>query len=128
MSQTNLALESSYTGLPPLPDMAIYLLQVAYTPQAWASLTKNPQNREDAVRPVVERLGGKIERSWLAFGEYDVVAIIQFPDNVSAAALSMAISAGGSAKAVKTTPLMTWQEGIESMRKAAAAGYRPPTA
>jgi len=48
------------------------------------------------------------------------------PDNVSAAAFSMAASAGGALKAIKTTPLLTVQEGIEAMRKAADVEYRPP--
>jgi uncharacterized protein with GYD domain len=107
--------------------MAYYLVQVAYTPEACAALIKNPQNRTEAVRPVVEKLGGKVAGTWLAFGEYDVVLIAQMPDNVSAAAFSMAVSAGGALKACKTTPLMTPEEGIEAMRKAAGAGYRPPT-
>lgn len=107
--------------------MAYYLLQAAYTPEAWAAMVKNPQNRLEAVRPVVERLGGKIEGGWLAFGEYDAILICQMPNNVSAAAFSMAASAGGAVKAVKTTPLMTIEEGMEAMRKAAGAGFRPPS-
>lgn len=106
--------------------MPYYLLQAAYTTDAWAAMVKNPQNRLDAVRPVVERLGGRVEGGWLAFGEYDVILICQMPDNVSATAFSMAASAGGAVKAVKTTPLMTVEEGMEAMRKAAGAGYRPP--
>ena len=107
--------------------MAQYLLQVAYTPEAWAALTKNPQDRIEAVRPAVERLGGKIQGAWFAFGEYDIVAVFEMSDNVSAAAISIAFSAGGAVKSVKTTPLMTVAEGIEAMKKAGGAGYRPPT-
>ena len=106
--------------------MAQYLVQVAYTPEAWAALVKNPQNRMQSVGPVVERLGGKVQGAWLTFGEYDTVVIAQLPDNVSAAAFSMAVSAGGACKSCTTTPLMTPEEGIEAMRKAAGAGYRPP--
>ena len=106
--------------------MAQYLVQVAYTPQAWAALVKNPQDRMQSVGPVVERLGGKIQGAWLTFGEYDTVVIAQLPDNVSAAAFSMAVSAGGACKSCTTTPLMTAEEGVEAMRKAAGAGYRPP--
>jgi uncharacterized protein with GYD domain len=62
----------------------------------------------------------------MSFGEYDAHVILQAPDNVTAAALSLAAAAGGSVKAVRTTPLMTMEEGMEAMRKAAAAGYRPP--
>ena len=107
--------------------MAHYLLQVAYTPEAWAALTKNPQDRIEAVRPAVERLGGKIQGAWFAFGEYDIVTVFEMPDNVSAAAISIAFSAGGAVKSVKTTPLMTVAEGIEAMKKAGGTGYRPPT-
>ena len=48
-------------------------------PEAWSGLVKNPQNRLEAVRPVVEKLGGKIEGGWLAFGEYDIVLVCQMP-------------------------------------------------
>jgi uncharacterized protein with GYD domain len=107
--------------------MAYYLFQAAYTPKACADLVKNPENRFEAVRPVVERLGGKMEAAWFAFGEYDVVCIAQMPDNVSAAAFALAASAGGGLKSHKTTPLMTFEEGVAAMRKAAGSGYRPPS-
>jgi uncharacterized protein with GYD domain len=87
---------------------------------------KNPQDRIEAVRPVIERLGGKLESGWLTFGDYDLICIVHMPDNASAAALSIAASAGGAVRAMKTTPLLTAAEGTEAMRKAAAAGYRPP--
>jgi uncharacterized protein with GYD domain len=106
--------------------MAHYLIEVAYTGEAWAAQVSNPQNRIEAIRPVIERLGGRIENAYYAFGDYDVVGIIEMPDNVSAAAFSLAASAGGAVKAIKTMPLMTIEEGIEAMRKAAGAGYRPP--
>jgi uncharacterized protein with GYD domain len=106
--------------------MAYYLVQAAYTPEAVAAMVKSPQDRLEAIRPVVERLGGKLPSMYMAFGEYDVVGIAEMPDNVSAAAFSLAISAGGAVRTVKTTPLMTMQEGVEAFRKAGQAGYRPP--
>ena len=108
--------------------MAHYLFQVAYTNEAWATQVKNPQNRLELVRPVVERLGGKVVDAWFAFGDYDVVLICDMPSNVSAAALSMAATAGGAMKAIKTTPLMTIAEGIDAMKRAGDAGYQPPRA
>ena len=107
--------------------MPHYLVQASYTDKAWNVLLKNPQNRVEAVRPVVENLGGNVESAYLTFGEYDAVAIIQMPDNVDAAALSMALMAGGALEAIKTTPLMTWEEGFKAMEKAKRAAYRPPT-
>jgi uncharacterized protein with GYD domain len=74
-----------------------YLIQVAYTPDAWAAMVRQPQNRLEAVRPVVEKLGGKFEHAWLAFGEYDIVGVVELPENTDAAAFSMAVAAGGAA-------------------------------
>ena len=107
--------------------MAYYLVQATYTAEAIASMVKAPQNRAVAVRVAVEKLGGRVEGFWFAFGEYDTVEIIQLPDNVSAAAFSMAVSAGGALKAIKTTPLLTMDESVAAMRKAPETGYRPPS-
>jgi len=106
--------------------MNYYMAQAAYTAEAVAGLIKNPQNRRDSVQKAVEKLGGSLVDFWFAFGDYDVVAIGQLPDNISAAAFSMAVSAGGALRAFKTTPLMTAEEGMEAMKKAEKAGYKPP--
>jgi uncharacterized protein with GYD domain len=105
-----------------------YLLEVAYTPEAWASLIRNPQDRIEAVRPAIEGLGGKIVIAYFAFGEYDLIAVAEYPDNISAGAFSMAASAGGAVKALKTTPLMSINDGVKAMRKAATVRYKPPIA
>ena len=106
--------------------MPYYLFQAAYTGDSWAAQTRSPQNPVERLRPAIEGLGGKIESFYYAFGEYDIVAIVQCPDNVSAAAMSVMASSGGAVKAIRTTPLMTVEEGLEMMRKAGGAGYRPP--
>jgi uncharacterized protein with GYD domain len=107
--------------------MANYLVQVAYTPEAWSALVNDPQDRSKAVESAIKNLGGKIERFWLSFGDYDIIGVVDMPDAVSAAAFSMAVSAGGACKDVKTTPLLTTQEGLEAMKKAATSGYKPVT-
>ena len=73
--------------------MPYYLHQVAYTPEGWAAIIKQPENRLEAIRPAFEKLGGKIESAFFSFGEYDVVVISSFPDHVSAAAIAMAVGA-----------------------------------
>jgi uncharacterized protein with GYD domain len=108
--------------------MPHYLQQVAYSTEGWEALVEKPENRIEAVRPAIEKLGGKIESAWFAFGDYDVVLIIQMPTNVDASAIAMAFAAGGACKAVKTTPLLTVEEAVEAMKKAAGAGYRAATA
>jgi len=106
--------------------MSLYMLQGAYTSEAWAAQVKDPKSRVEAVRPAFEKLGGKIENAWMSFGDYDVIVIASFPDNVSAASISIAIAAGGAFRNAKTTPLLTIEEGIEATKKAASSGYRPP--
>lgn len=106
--------------------MAHYLFQASYTPEAWGNLIRDPQNRLEAVAPVIEELGGRFIDGWLAFGDYDVVAICEAPDNVSQAAFAMAAHASGHLSAVKTTPLMTVEDGIRAMEKAGAAAYPAP--
>jgi uncharacterized protein with GYD domain len=108
--------------------MPLYLTQVAYTPEAWKALVKNPQNRMDAIRPAIEKLGGRIVSGYLSFGDFDAVAIAEMPDHVAAAAFAMAIAAGGACRDVKTTPLLTTAEAVEAMKQAGGSGYRPVSA
>ncbi len=107
--------------------MALYLFQMAYTPEAWAALVQNPQNRAEVSRLLPEALGGRQIGFWLSFGEYDLVAIYEVPDNVTMAALAAAIAAGGAARTTKTTPLLTGEEMVEALRKAPQSGYQPPS-
>jgi uncharacterized protein with GYD domain len=105
--------------------MASYMIQVSYSTAAWATLVKRPENRFEAVRKVVEKLGGTTINFWFAFGEHDIVGILEMPDNVSAAAFAVAIAAGGSCKSVKTTPLLSIEDAMSAMKKAGGSGYKP---
>jgi uncharacterized protein with GYD domain len=106
--------------------MALYMVQATYSEKGTARLVANPQNRAEAIKPVIENLGGTLLHVWHSFGEYDAIAIIDMPDNASAVAFSIAAEAAGGVRAFKTTPLMTVEEGISAMKKAKEAGYRPP--
>ena len=90
-------------------------------------MIKRPQDRIEAVRKGVETLGGKVGAFWMAFGDYDLVGVLEMPDNVSAAAFAMAIAAGGACHRVKTTPLLSVDEGMTAMKKAGGSGYKPVT-
>jgi uncharacterized protein with GYD domain len=106
--------------------MPHYLQQIAYSIEGWKALVKQPQNRIEAVRPAIEKLGGKIESAWFTFGDYDIVLIVEMPSNVDAGAIGIAFASGGACKAVKTTPLLTAEEAVEAMKKASASEYRAP--
>ncbi len=107
--------------------MPLYMFQASYTPEAWAKLAKKPQDRARAIRPMIKELKGRLVSFYLAFGKYDAVVIAEMPNNEAAAALSVAASAGGAISAIKTTPLMTVQQGMQVMRQAGRVSYRPPS-
>ena len=108
--------------------MATYMIQAAYTNDAWSRLVQRPEDRAEALRPVVERLGGQLLAWYYCFGDYDVMALVELPNNVNAAALSMAAAAGKAVRTVMTTPLMTPEEGFDAMLLAQGAKYVPPGA
>jgi uncharacterized protein with GYD domain len=105
--------------------MPRFLHQVSYTSEAMARMIANPQDRFEVVREPIEKLGGKIEHGYFAFGEHDAILITEMPDNVSAAAIALAFAAGGSLRHCSTTPLLTTAEALDAMRKAATCGYKP---
>jgi uncharacterized protein with GYD domain len=108
--------------------MPFFLHQVSYTPDAIARLIANPQDRFEAVRGPIEKLGGKIKDSYFAFGQHDAVLITEMPDNVSAAAIALAFAGGGALRNCQTTALMTNAEALDAMRKAGTCGYKSITA
>jgi len=108
--------------------MPFFLHQVSYTADAIARLIANPQDRFEAVRGPIEKLGGKIKDSYFAFGQHDAVLITEMPDNVSAAAIALAFAGGGALRNCQTTALMTNAEALDAMRKAGTCGYKSITA
>ena len=108
--------------------MPYFLTQASYTSDAWNALMRNPHNRFEALQPVVEKLGGRIVNAFFAYGEYDVVLILEMPDEASAAAQAVATAGGGALRATKTTQLITAAQGVEILKKAASCGYKPVTA
>jgi uncharacterized protein with GYD domain len=108
--------------------MPTFMHQVSYTTEAWNQMIAKPEDRLEAVRKPIEQLGGQLLTGYFAFGDYDVIAITEMPDNASAAAIAIAFAAGGSCRNVKTTSLMTAAETMDALRKASKSGYKPVAA
>jgi uncharacterized protein with GYD domain len=106
--------------------MPYYLYQSTYTPEAWAAQVKNPQDVRQRVEATIKQHGGKLVGVWYAFGEYDLVSIAEYPDNVSMATVAMTFAAGGALKSAKTTVLMTVEEGLKAMKQAGGSKYQAP--
>ena len=106
--------------------MPLYMTQFAYTSDAWAALVKNPQNREEVLRALIEKLGGRLVTFYYAFGEYDGVFVSEMPDETTVTAAVLAAISPGHVKAVKTTVLLTTEQTMEAMRKAGTQSYQAP--
>jgi uncharacterized protein with GYD domain len=106
--------------------MALYLTRFSYTPETWARLTKNPEDRREAARKYIELVGGKLHGFWYAFGSYDGYTLWEAPDNVSMAAVAIALSGGTALSKVETIPLLTVEETLDALRRAQKVGYRAP--
>ena len=104
--------------------MPKYLLQASYTADGVKGLLKDGgSKRRDAAKTLIESLGGRLEALYFAFGDTDVMAIVDFPDNASAAASSLTI-AGSGALASRLTVLLTPEEIDQATKK--SGKYTPP--
>ena len=108
--------------------MARYLIEVGYTPESWSNQIHTHANVVDRITPSLEACGGKLECIYYAFGDADLIGIIDFADPTDAAAWALTVTASGALRMFKTTQLLTVDQGIAAMRKAdkARANYTPP--
>jgi uncharacterized protein with GYD domain len=105
--------------------MALYMYEVAYTPESVAAQIKEPHDRLEAVKPALEAMGVKLVVGGYPLGEYDVLIIVEAADDATAASVDLAVTAGGAVKSSKTTRLLSGQERIDALRKAQGSQYRP---
>ncbi|MET0714700.1 MAG: GYD domain-containing protein [Mycetocola sp.] len=108
--------------------MPIYLSKFSYAPETWARLMGNPEDRRIAAQSYIESVGGKLHGFWYAFGEHDGYNLWEAPDNVSMAAVAIAIGGGGALSSLETTVLLTVDETLDALDKASQLQYRPPGA
>jgi uncharacterized protein with GYD domain len=108
--------------------MPYYLYQLTYSPEAIKALVAKPSDREAAAAQLIEAVGGKLHHLFFCYGSYDVVCLIEAPDDKAMAAGAMAVGSSGVASGAATTKLMTAAEAMEAMELAgkASGAYRPP--
>jgi uncharacterized protein with GYD domain len=106
--------------------MAKYMIKASYTSDGTKGLLKEGgSSRRATVQKMVGGLGGKVEAFYYAFGDADVYVIVDVPDAITAAAVSLAVNASGTVQ-LSTIPLLT-PEDIDAASKKSVA-YRPPGA
>lgn len=108
--------------------MPLYLTRFSYAPETWSRLIASPEDRRKAAQSYIESVGGKLHGFWYAFGSHDGYNLWEAPDNVSMAAVALAISAGGAVTSFETTVLLSVEETLDALRKAAEVRYRGPGA
>ena len=108
--------------------MPLYMLQGCYTQGAVKNLVARPEDRAKAGSALVKAIGGKLHQYFMSFGEYDFVALMEFPDDQGPAATSLALGAAGHVTNLKTTKLLTVAEAMKAMQAAgeAASSIAPP--
>ena len=106
--------------------MPLYLTSFSYTPETWARLIGKPEDRRTAARSYIESVGGQLHGFWYAFGAHDGYTLWEAPDNVSMAAVALAISGGGALDSFDTTVLLTVDETMDALRQAEQIRYKAP--
>ncbi|MEU7061000.1 GYD domain-containing protein [Streptomyces sp. NPDC046197] len=106
--------------------MPKFLIQATYTPEGTKGLLKEgASGRRAAVDQVVAGLGGTVEAMYYAFGEDDLIIILDFPDPISMAAVSLTVKASGALR-TRATPLLTLEDIDEAARR--QVSFRAPGA
>lgn len=104
--------------------MPKYLVQASYTAEGLKGLQKDKASgRRAAVAAAVEALGGKLDAMYFCFGEYDVLVVLDLPDNIAASALALAVGGSGTVR-TRSMPLMTVEDTDKALAK--AISYRAP--
>jgi uncharacterized protein with GYD domain len=106
--------------------MTMYLTRFRYTPETWARLIQNPEDRRKAASTYIESVGGKLHGFWYSFGDQDGWNLWEAPDNVSMAAVALAIGSGGALSSIETTVLLSVEEFMVALTKAKSVRYRAP--
>ena len=94
--------------------MPTYLMLTTLTEKGVQTLHANPDRLREVNRDV-EEMGAKVLHQWATIGEYDFVNIVEAPDDMTIARVSVALGARGSAK-LESLPLLPVEELLESFK------------
>ena len=94
-----------------------FMFQINFSKTADQGLLKaGAAKRREVLSKTAKAAGGKLESFYFAFGQYDGVCIMDLPDNMTAASISLAVGASGAGEQV-TTPLLTVEEVDQAVKK-----------
>ena len=107
--------------------MALYLIEETASSQVVAAFMKNPQDRTEHISTVFKAVGGKLLNFFVAYNENTAYLLAEIPDQECLAQVVWAFQAGGGPVSIKATPLMTFTEWVDVVKKAGSLDYSPPT-
>jgi len=98
--------------------MAKFLWHGSYTERGAKALAdEGGTKRRAGVEQAVTAMGGTLEAMYFAFGDDDYYAIVDMPDHVSGAAVSLATALAGAVR-LKTVVLLTAEDLDEAAKRA----------
>ncbi|HET7037161.1 MAG TPA: GYD domain-containing protein [Thermomicrobiaceae bacterium] len=106
--------------------MPRYLILASYNESGMQALASHPQDRIASARDLVAQHGGTLLSLDFALGEHDIVVFAEAPDDVTAAALSLAFQKPGHLRNVTTTRLLSSDEMMQAMHRASGTQYQGP--
>lgn len=98
--------------------MGLYLWHSGFTADCWAEQISEKSLHFEDLDAMVADFGGKTLGTWLAFGEYDMVKLVEMPDNATMAAFVLAVTSAGYFSGGKTTVLLSMEEGMKALEQA----------
>src|SRR5216683_5360211 len=108
--------------------MSHFMVSCNYSTESKSALIANPVDRTKVASAAIEAVGGKLHSAFMTFGETDIIVIYEAPDAIASAALAMTLGASGAFSSIKTTALLTMEDGIKALKLSAEtkAAYKPP--
>ena len=109
--------------------MPRYLHQFGYSTDSIKGMVTTPQDRRQAAEKLFSAAGGKLIDMYFCFGEFDGIAISEFPAQVNAATVALTVGASGAFSKMETTVLIEMDEAVQAMRNAGelSSSYTPPS-
>ena len=95
--------------------MPTYLMLTTLTEKGIQTLHANPARLREVNRDV-EEMGAKVLHQWAALGEYDFVNIVEAPDDVTVATVSLVMGARGSSR-IESLPLVPVEDLLASLER-----------
>lgn len=106
--------------------MSTYLVKFTYTPETWAKLLAQPEDRRDTLEPLFKAAGVKLLGLWYGLGSPDGYMLAETPDGRTPESTLIAAFASGAFSGVSTTVLLTVEETLAALRQDSGVSYRPP--